>query len=109
MTKEITPGQLLKQTRKQHKLTQIELAQHADCVRSMICMIEKDRRKPSFELAMRIAKSFPISDKRRELLVWYLTRTHHNLERLKHDYPNTFEDLRASWFGKNQNRVGYGG
>lgn len=72
----------------------------------MLCMVEKDQRHPRFELAMNIVKQFPLSDPQRELIVWYLTRKHTLLEKIKHDYPNTFEDLRTAWFGKDTNSPG---
>lgn len=95
--KELTPGELLLKVRRKHKWKQNEFAKKVGCSKSMVCMIEKNQRTPSHALSIKIAKQFPISETQRELLSWYLTKQHRRLERLKNEYPNTFEDLRSSW------------
>ena len=102
--KQVTPGQLLQNLRRKYKMKQVQLARQADCSRAMICMIEHDDRAPSYQLGHKIVKQFPLGPVKRELLLWYLTRRHHLFEKLKHDYPNTFEDLRTSWLRQDTNR-----
>lgn len=106
--KELTPGQLLRQIIKKNKMSQTQLAKLVSCSRAMICRIIKDERSPSYKLSCEIVKQFPLSTVQRELISWYLTKQHHKLEKLKHDYPNTFEDLRTSWLRKNSDSLEHG-
>jgi len=100
--REITSGQFLVRIRKRHKMKQHTLATLAGCSKSMICMIEHDERSPSLLLSKAIVRQFPLGTVQRELLSWYLTKQHQKLEKLKHAFPNTYEDLRTSWLRKNK-------
>lgn len=103
--KQITPGELLRDFRRKYKMKQAELSRRVQCSKAMICMIEGGERVPSQKLAREIVNQFPLGPVKREGLLWYLTRKHHLFERLKHEYPNTFEDFRASWLREDQNRT----
>ncbi|MCM3569339.1 helix-turn-helix domain-containing protein [Neobacillus mesonae] len=51
-------GKVLKQLRKSHKLTQEKLAQRSSLDRSYIGQLECERKKPSFQTIVALAKGF---------------------------------------------------
>lgn len=54
-------GQLLKERRKLHGLTQSELAEKCDLHHSFISLMERGIRQPTLETLLNIAKSFDTS------------------------------------------------
>ena len=50
-------GELIRQRRKQLKLTAAQLAQKADCSKSFISKIETGKRKPSLQTLLRICRA----------------------------------------------------
>jgi transcriptional regulator with XRE-family HTH domain len=51
----------IKQLREENKWTQLELSQKIDCAMSSIAMYEKEERKPSLEVLVKLSEAFNCS------------------------------------------------
>lgn len=70
----------------------------------MISMIENDQRVASIGRAKRIAAQLDLTQSQQEILTWYISGQQKRIANLEYELPNAFQDLRATWFGKNHNR-----